>query len=241
MMGMATWVVGDIHGCARELERLLEELQLGRDDGLIALGDLFHRGPDPLGVVRLLSSVGARFVLGNHEHVLLARLAESAQRGRPAAPAALTSADLCGDSARPLCLEPQLAGPLLEFLRAHGGYYLESGALRGAGPTRDGRSWCAVHAGLTPGRSARESRVDDFVYPARVGVRGPFWYERYEGPELVLFGHLVQARPLVIARGGRTLAIGLDTGALYGGALTAYSPERDEFRSVQASRAYVLR
>ena len=57
----------------------------------------------------------------------------------------------------------------------------------------------------------------------------------------MLFGHLVQARPLVVARGGRTLAIGLDTGALYGGALTAYSPERDEFRSVQASRAYVLR
>ena len=59
----------------------------------------------------------------------------------------------------------------------------------------------AVIASLS-GDAPFQSRVDDFVYPARLGVRGPFWYERYEGPELVLFGHLVQARPLVVARGG---------------------------------------
>lgn len=239
---MATWVVGDIHGCAAELERLLEELQLGEGDHLVALGDLFHRGPDPLGVVRLLAGVGARFVLGNHEHVLLARLGANEARAGAQATAGLTSADLCGDSGRPLCLAPERAGPLLEFLRGHRGYYLESGELSGAGPTRDGRAWCAVHSGLTPGETARASRVEDLVYPARSGGRGgPFWYERYEGPELVLFGHLVQEEPLVVARNGRTLAIGLDTGALYGGWLTAYSPERDEFRRVRAARAHALR
>ncbi|HVS08844.1 MAG TPA: metallophosphoesterase, partial [Planctomycetota bacterium] len=48
---MATWVVGDIHGCAEELARLLERLATGSGDRLVAVGDLFHRGPDPAGVV----------------------------------------------------------------------------------------------------------------------------------------------------------------------------------------------
>jgi serine/threonine protein phosphatase 1 len=237
---MATWVVGDIHGCAHELGRLLAELELGEHDRIVALGDLFHRGPDPLGVVRLLSGVGARFVLGNHEHALLARLAARSEGPGASPPAALTSADLRGDAGRPLCVEPERAGPLLEFLRGPAGYLVESTALAGAGPTADGRAWCAVHAGLTPGLPARSARVEDLVRPAR-GTRGSFWYEDHGGPELVLFGHLVQAEPLVIARAGRKLAIGLDTGALHGGALTAYSPERDEFRSVRAARAYASR
>jgi serine/threonine protein phosphatase 1 len=236
---MATWVIGDIHGCAAELARLLEGLALGAEDGVLALGDLFHRGPDPLGVAALLSGVGARFVLGNHEHALLARLA-ARERVGASTPAALTRADLCGDVGRPLELEPERAGPLLELLRRHAGHFVESGLLPGAGPTRDGRAWCAVHAGLTPGLPARSSRAEDLVYPARTG-RGSLWYEDYAGPELVLFGHLVQEEPLVIACAGRKLAIGLDTGALYGGWLTAYSPERDEFRSVRGARSYARR
>jgi len=235
---MATWVVGDIHGCAAELERLLAELALGAGDALVALGDLFHRGPDPLGVVHCLAEAGARFVLGNHEHALLARLGPRLEAGEHGPP--LRDADLLGDSGRPLCVAPGHAGPLLAFLREHSGYFLESRALPDAGPTRDGRAWCAVHAGLSPGRSARSSRIEDLVCPARSGG-GSFWYESYAGPELVLFGHLVQSRPLVVARDGQRLAIGLDTGALYGGELTAYSPELEEFRSVRAARAYATR
>lgn len=239
---MATWVVGDVHGCAAELERLLDELAPGRGDRVVLLGDLFHRGPDPSGVLALVRASGARFVLGNHEHVLLARLA-----GREAA-GPFSAADLRGDSDRPLELDPARADELLALVRSDGAYFLESGTLAGAGPTRDGRSWCAVHAGITPGRTARESRVEDLVYPARVsrgagerGRRAPFWYEHHGGPELVLFGHLVFEEPRVVERDERKVAIGLDTGALYGGRLTAYSPELDEFRSVNAARAYVQR
>jgi hypothetical protein len=37
---------------------------------------------------------------------------------------------------------------------------------------------------------------------------------------------------------GRRVALGLDTGCVYGGKLTAYSPELDELRQVAAKRAY---
>ncbi|MBC8329836.1 MAG: metallophosphoesterase, partial [Planctomycetes bacterium] len=70
----ATWIVGDIHGCAEELAELIDGLQLGPEDRLISVGDLYHRGPDPLGVARLLVAAGAEIVLGNHEHVLLRKL-----------------------------------------------------------------------------------------------------------------------------------------------------------------------
>src|SRR5262245_4865435 len=151
---MATWVVGDVHGCAAELARLLGDLALARGDRVVLLGDLFHRGPDPAGVLALVRASDARFVLGNHEHVLLARLA-GRQRG-PFSPE-----DLRGDSDRPLHLDPDRAEELIKWLRARAVYFLDSAVIPGAGTTLDGRPWCAVHAGITPGGTARDSRVED--------------------------------------------------------------------------------
>lgn len=63
-----TLFVGDVHGCAEPLERLLEKTDPTR---VILLGDLFTRGPDPRGVWRLIRRWEAEAVLGNHdEHVL---------------------------------------------------------------------------------------------------------------------------------------------------------------------------
>ncbi|MBF0624206.1 MAG: symmetrical bis(5'-nucleosyl)-tetraphosphatase [Magnetococcales bacterium] len=67
---MAVYAVGDVHGCLRELEALLAvmEFDAGRDT-LWLVGDLINRGPDPLGVVRLVRELDSRAVvtLGNHE------------------------------------------------------------------------------------------------------------------------------------------------------------------------------
>ena len=63
---MTSWIVGDIHGCAEELALLLAELALGPGDRLVSCGDLFHRGPDPVGVMDLLAECRGAFVLGNH-------------------------------------------------------------------------------------------------------------------------------------------------------------------------------
>lgn len=243
---MATWVLGDIHGCAEELGRLLELLALGPEDRLLSVGDLFHRGPDPAGVMDLLTAAGATFLLGNHEASVLERFhlapARADASDRPPLRAQfppLDDQDLAGDGGRPCVVAPERRAEVVRFLQGHAGYFLEHSQLAGAGPTRDGRPWCAVHAGLVPGRHPRDCHPDELMRVRRLAGRGrPFWYEVYTGPNLVLFGHTPGAIPRAHRHGGRLVALGLDTGCVYGGKLTAYSPELDEFCQVPAARAW---
>lgn len=72
---MATYIVGDIQGCLKPLQCLLEKVRFNPDqDKLWSVGDVVNRGPDSLGTVRFLMSLGNSFqmVLGNHDLHLLA-------------------------------------------------------------------------------------------------------------------------------------------------------------------------
>ena len=77
-------IIGDVHGCAQSLERLLERLGYSRDAQgyrhphrqAIFLGDIVDRGPSirqALHLVRAMVDRGAaRMLLGNHEYNALA-------------------------------------------------------------------------------------------------------------------------------------------------------------------------
>ncbi|QDQ27474.1 metallophosphoesterase [Chitinimonas arctica] len=67
------FVVGDLHGCRRDLEVLLVAAGFNPPGGdrLFATGDLVDRGPDAMGCLKLLTQPWFYSVLGNHEQMLL--------------------------------------------------------------------------------------------------------------------------------------------------------------------------
>ncbi|MFB6255735.1 MAG: metallophosphoesterase family protein [Haloplanus sp.] len=91
-----------------------------------------------------------------------------------------------------------------------------------------------VHAGVDPRKSLVEHTVDDFENVRELGdgdYEPPFWYDEYAGNHRVFFGHTPLSAPVV-----RQHAVGLDTGCVYGGELTAYDCRGDRFVSVAPDR-----
>ena len=244
---MTTWIVGDIHGCAQELAELVERLQLKAGDRLLACGDLFHRGPDPIGVVDVLESSNADFILGNHERAVLARLGLAPRRvdgaDRPVAKINLDELipeDLNGDGRRACQVGQADVVRVVNFLQTHSGYALSNETVEGAGLTPNGTPWWLVHAGVEPGKPLHEQSVRALTSVRRLRRPGrPYWYEAWNGPALVLFGHTPGHIPRPRHVRGQLVALGLDTACVYGGSLTAYCPELDEIVAVPARREWV--
>jgi bis(5'-nucleosyl)-tetraphosphatase (symmetrical) len=108
---MATYAIGDVHGCFETLRRLLRRVAFDpRQDRLWFVGDLVNRGPRSLDVLRWAAEQDGRLtvVLGNHDLHLLARAAGvSGSKKRDTLDEVLTAPDrddlLAWLGSRPLC------------------------------------------------------------------------------------------------------------------------------------------
>jgi hypothetical protein len=221
--------IGDVHGCSRELSELLEKVGPMAGDSVCFVGDLVARGPDSRGVLRIFKDTKAVGVRGNHEARLL-RVREERRSGEAVTKLGANHealmAELDEDDWR-----------VLEELKL----YREL----------PGHGVVVVHAGVAPGVPLDAQDVWTLTNIRSVDDRGPSaasgresWSVSYRGPPHVIFGHDAR-RGLQL----RSNATGLDSGCVYGGALTALvlpagetlpppEPRRDLLVSVPAHTVY---
>lgn len=243
-------IIGDVHGCLGEMLDLFDQLHLRLSDRIVFAGDLIHKGPDSVGVVRrvraLCQSYDVHAVVGNHEDKLLrywrhlreGRLdvAEAMYKRKPELQTlteALDGADATFLQSMPLYCR------VMRGLVVHGGIPpslwqlpLQHEYENARGDEKRLYSQMIRLRRLTPS--------GDFVATGDDTEGTEFWAERYRGTfGLVFFGHepFMEPHPVVFRH-----AIGLDLGCCYGGRLAAAVLDEEKhgirFVSVPARRAY---
>ncbi len=192
-----TFAIGDLHGEAELLRRLLAAIAPQPTDRLIFLGDYLDRGPDALGTIQTLDALAQRcpcvFLLGNHDEEWLDLWDGARFTHCPFIPGARRVWDQHQGQ-----VPPVIGHFLTKTQRTH----------------EDGYAWYA-HAGARPG-------VPFWQTPPEVYVWGEedFLRSSYDWGKPVVFGHWELAAPLITAT-----KIGLDTAAWRSGVLTALQME----------------
>jgi serine/threonine protein phosphatase 1 len=210
--------IGDIHGCHLEFAELLARLELTRDDRLILLGDLINRGPDSNKVLDLARESKAICLLGNHEWRLL-------KYRRTGEKKLLKDGDLdTFEKLRPIDWEFISAMPLtfeepaLNIVFVHGGFLPDE-------------PWQKQPAEVV----TRIQVIDREGRPAKRADKpdAPAWADLWSGPPFVVYGHT--PRPEIYKL---KWSLGIDTGCVLGGHLTAYLLPEKRFLQVKARQRY---
>jgi serine/threonine protein phosphatase 1 len=199
-----TYAIGDIHGCLDKLRSLLlrcEKHADGRPAAFVFVGDYIDRGPQSAAVIDCLIDLkaehGERVVtlMGNHEVMALAAIDGSG-------PVQLWLAQ--GGLATLECY--RVAEPR-ELPRAHVDW------LRALPLSHDDGRRFFVHAGVNPGAPLDAQDDVDLLW-----IREPFLSHRGDYGRLIVHGHTPLPDGVPDLHGNR---LNLDTGAVYGGPLTA--------------------
>ncbi len=245
--------VGDVHGCASELEDLLTAIDYSaQHHALYFCGDVANRGPRSLDALRMVRDLDAEMVLGNHDlHLLAFAVGGREPKPRDTMEEIIEAPDadelLDWLRARPFIMEwPDL---LLVHAALHPRWSSLSEAndrmrsnLRMEAPLADVEILFATTARYCDSRGERPPR-DVAAVAKPPGAKGPGtpihapyrpWDDFWPGPRTVVFGHWAR-RGLV----NRQFVRGLDTGCVWGGELTAWIAEEDRFVSVPARDQYL--
>lgn len=242
-------IIGDVHGCADELEELLRRLGYvaaevckegpfvnrpvythpqGRK--AIFVGDLVDRGPRILDVVAIVHNMtkagSALCVPGNHDMKLVRKL-----RGRDVQITHGLEKSLAEIAALPESIRESVTQAVVEFLDSLVSHYVF-----------DGGKLVVAHAGMKEEMQGRGSaKVRDFaLYGETTGETDEFglpvrhnWAAEYRGQAHVVYGHTPVPEPEWLNR-----TINIDTGCVFGGKLTALRYPELELVSVAAVKIY---
>jgi protein phosphatase len=242
-------IIGDVHGCADELEELLrllgyETIAAGSDQSpaggptyahpggrkAIFVGDLVDRGPRVLDSVRIVWNMvrcgSGLCVPGNHDMKFMKKL-----RGKDVLITHGLAQSLAEIEALPEDVREPFGRSLAEFLDGLVSHYL-----------LDDGKLVVAHAGMKQEMQGRGSgKVRDFaLYGETTGETDEFglpvrhnWAAEYRGPAMVVYGHTPVPHPEWLNH-----TVNIDTGCVFGGKLTALRYPEREFVSVPANRTY---
>nr|WP_184042889.1 metallophosphoesterase [Roseospira visakhapatnamensis] len=236
--GIRVYAIPDIHGRADLLQAMLDAIDQDmradgqRHQGAVAvfLGDYIDRGPRSRRVLDILTNnlpdaLQCVFLLGNHEHFLLSFLEG------PSDPAGwlfnggletLTSYGIDAPSSGFLSVscQDELRKALLNALPERHLVFL-----RNLRPSFRLGGYFFAHAGVRPRVPLESQALDDLLW-----IRGPFLTSTEDFGAVVVHGHTILPRPLVLAN-----RIALDTGAHDSGILTCGVLEGGGLRFLQTS------
>ncbi|MQX35195.1 serine/threonine protein phosphatase [Roseospira navarrensis] len=234
--GVRVYAVGDIHGRADLVERMLDAIDLDMARGAtgverfvaVFLGDYIDRGPRSRRVLDILSNgmpagLETEFLMGNHEHFLVSFLDGV---GDPAgwlfnggmATLASYGVQAPGTMFPTGQDENELRDALLDALPERHMVFLRNLTMS----YRLG-DFLFVHAGVRPGVALDHQAPEDMLW-----IRGPFLTSDADLGAIVVHGHTITPRPLILAN-----RIALDTGAHDSGRLTCGVFEADRLRFLQ--------
>lgn len=196
-----TFAIGDIHGTFDRLQNLMQKIPIDYDnDTLVFIGDYIDRGPGSVEVVEYLLKLKSRvpgtiFLKGNHEDMLQKYLDGTDRFTYLLNGGQKTLDSYLSKTARPDSFP--IPADHMDFFKSLRLCY-ETG------------SHIFVHAGLRPKVSLASQDTEDMLW-----IRDKFIYSKYNFGKPVVFGHTPLEKPLVESN-----KIGIDTGAVYGNALT---------------------
>lgn len=220
--------VGDVHGCAAELERLLDDVDPRPADRLVFLGDYVDRGQASRQTVDLLVELRGRlpetvFLRGNHEEMFLdymglfgANKEAFVANGGAATLTSYGATPGVHDGEQTLALVPPAH---LEFFAALQLWHAEDG-------------FGFVHAGVRPGIELEGQERTDLLW-----IREEFLLFDHRLDETIVFGHT----PYRDVWFGAPRKLGLDTGCVYGGKLSCIDLSQGVVHQVARGAASVTR
>lgn len=199
--GFKIFAVGDIHGCLISLENLLDRLPISwGKDYLVFLGDYIDRGPDSKAVIELLVELKKEYperiitLKGNHEWML-----ERFLKGIDIETYLYNGGETTlRNYFNYKTGKIEIPSEHLEFLKNLKLYF-------------ELADYIFVHAGLRPGIPLELQTEEDLLW-----IRDSFYLSEKEFLKVIVFGHTPFSIPLILRD-----RIGIDTGCVYGGYLTA--------------------